>query len=187
MDFSLSLDQQRLQQRCLELAADFAARSAGHDREASFSVAARDQSRAGRHIGGTSLSDSRSNVDNERVAGGPASISAGSFSPWRSISLRPRPLHYLSVGDRVHVRVSANLRIDFDQLPVSNRSKDAGFSPYVRQLDSRLKVPALLIQLNAHNSGVCLTQFAADAQRMEKTPTSPPGHAGPGTPKMPGR
>ena len=35
MDFQLTDDQQRLQQRCLELAADFATRSADHDRDAS--------------------------------------------------------------------------------------------------------------------------------------------------------
>ena len=35
MDFLLSPDQQRLQRRCLDLAADFAARSAAHDRDAS--------------------------------------------------------------------------------------------------------------------------------------------------------
>ena len=46
MDFSLSLDQQRLQQRCLELAADFAARSAGHDREASHPIENYDRLRA---------------------------------------------------------------------------------------------------------------------------------------------
>jgi hypothetical protein len=52
--------------------------------------------------------------------------------------------------------VSANLRIDFDQLLVSDQSKVRRLFPYVGQLDSGLKVPALLIQLNAHNSGVCL-------------------------------
>ena len=46
MDFSLSPDQQRLQQRCLELAADFAARSAGHDREASHPIENYDRLRA---------------------------------------------------------------------------------------------------------------------------------------------
>jgi len=46
VDFSLSLDQQRLQQRCLELAADFAARSAGHDREASHPIENYDRLRA---------------------------------------------------------------------------------------------------------------------------------------------
>jgi alkylation response protein AidB-like acyl-CoA dehydrogenase len=35
VDFSLTQDQQRLQRRCLDLAADFATRSADHDREAS--------------------------------------------------------------------------------------------------------------------------------------------------------
>ena len=35
MDFQLTQDQHRLQQRCLELAADFATRSAAHDRDAS--------------------------------------------------------------------------------------------------------------------------------------------------------
>jgi alkylation response protein AidB-like acyl-CoA dehydrogenase len=35
VDFQLTDDQQRLQQRCLELAADFATRSADHDRDAS--------------------------------------------------------------------------------------------------------------------------------------------------------
>jgi alkylation response protein AidB-like acyl-CoA dehydrogenase len=35
VDFALTPDQQRLQQRCLALAADFAARSADHDRDAS--------------------------------------------------------------------------------------------------------------------------------------------------------
>ena len=34
MDFRLSKAQQRLQQRCRELAEDFATRSAGHDRDA---------------------------------------------------------------------------------------------------------------------------------------------------------
>jgi alkylation response protein AidB-like acyl-CoA dehydrogenase len=38
MDFQLSPEQQRLQQRCLELAADFAARAAQHDRDASHPV-----------------------------------------------------------------------------------------------------------------------------------------------------
>ena len=35
MDFALSRDQQRLQRRCLDLAADFATRSSAHDRDAS--------------------------------------------------------------------------------------------------------------------------------------------------------
>ena len=35
MDFQLTQDQQRLQQRCLDLAADFATRSSNHDRAAS--------------------------------------------------------------------------------------------------------------------------------------------------------
>lgn len=35
MDFQLSQDQQRLQQRCLDLAADFATRASDHDRDAS--------------------------------------------------------------------------------------------------------------------------------------------------------
>ncbi|MGA3003719.1 MAG: acyl-CoA dehydrogenase family protein [Acetobacteraceae bacterium] len=35
MDFELTTEQQRLRDRCLELAADFATRSAGHDRDAS--------------------------------------------------------------------------------------------------------------------------------------------------------
>ena len=38
MEFALSADQKRLQQRCLELAADFAARSADHDRDASHPI-----------------------------------------------------------------------------------------------------------------------------------------------------
>ncbi|HJU16403.1 MAG TPA: acyl-CoA dehydrogenase family protein [Stellaceae bacterium] len=38
MDFALSPEHQRLQQRCRELAADFAARSAAHDRDASHPV-----------------------------------------------------------------------------------------------------------------------------------------------------
>ena len=38
MDFQLTPEQQRLQRRCLELAADFATRSAAHDRDASHPV-----------------------------------------------------------------------------------------------------------------------------------------------------
>src|SRR5579859_5980911 len=38
MDFALSEEQKRLQQRCLELAADFATRSAEHDRDASHPI-----------------------------------------------------------------------------------------------------------------------------------------------------
>ena len=38
MDFAISEEHRRLQLRCLELAADFATRSAGHDREASHPV-----------------------------------------------------------------------------------------------------------------------------------------------------
>jgi alkylation response protein AidB-like acyl-CoA dehydrogenase len=38
MDFALTQDQKRLQQRCLELAADFATRSAEHDRNASHPI-----------------------------------------------------------------------------------------------------------------------------------------------------
>src|SRR6202030_2184603 len=38
VDFQLTADQQRLQHRCRELAADFARRSAAHDREASHPI-----------------------------------------------------------------------------------------------------------------------------------------------------
>ena len=38
MDFQLSQDQQRLQQRCLDLAADFSTRSSEHDRDASHPI-----------------------------------------------------------------------------------------------------------------------------------------------------
>ena len=38
MDFGLTAEQQRLQHECRELAADFATRSAGHDRDASHPV-----------------------------------------------------------------------------------------------------------------------------------------------------
>ena len=38
MDFQLTQDQQRLQQRCLDLAADFATRASDHDREASHPI-----------------------------------------------------------------------------------------------------------------------------------------------------
>ena len=38
MDFRLSKEQQRLQQKCRELAADFATRSAEHDRDASHPI-----------------------------------------------------------------------------------------------------------------------------------------------------
>lgn len=46
MDFLLSPDQQRLQRRCLDLAADFAARSAAHDRDASHPTENYDRLRA---------------------------------------------------------------------------------------------------------------------------------------------
>ncbi|MGH7097329.1 MAG: acyl-CoA dehydrogenase family protein [Stellaceae bacterium] len=46
MDFRLSPAQQRLQQKCRELAADFATRSAAHDREASHPVENYDRLRA---------------------------------------------------------------------------------------------------------------------------------------------
>ena len=46
MDFALSADQKRLQQRCLELAADFAARSSDHDRDASHPIENYDRLRA---------------------------------------------------------------------------------------------------------------------------------------------
>jgi alkylation response protein AidB-like acyl-CoA dehydrogenase len=46
MDFALSEYQQQLRQRCLELAADFATRSAGHDREASHPIENYDRLRA---------------------------------------------------------------------------------------------------------------------------------------------
>jgi len=38
VDFNFSKEQQHLQQRCLELAADFATRSARHDRDASHPI-----------------------------------------------------------------------------------------------------------------------------------------------------
>ena len=38
MDFQLTANQQRLQHRCRELAADFARRSAAHDRDASHPI-----------------------------------------------------------------------------------------------------------------------------------------------------
>ena len=38
MDFRLSKEQQRLQQKCCELAKDFATRSAHHDRDASHPI-----------------------------------------------------------------------------------------------------------------------------------------------------
>src|SRR5580700_9999335 len=38
MDFALTADQRHLQQRCLDLAADFAIRSAEHDRDASHPI-----------------------------------------------------------------------------------------------------------------------------------------------------
>ena len=38
MDFQLTSEQQRLQNKCRELAADFATRSAAHDRDASHPV-----------------------------------------------------------------------------------------------------------------------------------------------------
>ena len=38
MDFRITEEQQRLQQRCLDMAADFATRSAQHDRDASHPV-----------------------------------------------------------------------------------------------------------------------------------------------------
>ena len=47
MDFALSEEQKRLQQRCLELAADFATRSAEHDRDASHPSENYDRLRAG--------------------------------------------------------------------------------------------------------------------------------------------
>src|SRR5271165_472684 len=46
MDFALSPGQRRLQQRCLELAADFATRSAEHDRDASHPTENYDRLRA---------------------------------------------------------------------------------------------------------------------------------------------
>jgi alkylation response protein AidB-like acyl-CoA dehydrogenase len=46
VDFRLSPDQQRLQQRCLELAADFATRSADHDRDGSHPTENYDRLRA---------------------------------------------------------------------------------------------------------------------------------------------
>ena len=46
MDFALSEDQKRLQQRCLELAADFATRSSEHDRDASHPIENYDRLRA---------------------------------------------------------------------------------------------------------------------------------------------
>ena len=39
MDFHLTAEQQRLQHKCRELAADFASRSAAHDRDASDGLA----------------------------------------------------------------------------------------------------------------------------------------------------
>ena len=38
MDFHLTAEQQRLQHKCRELAADFASRSAAHDRDASHPI-----------------------------------------------------------------------------------------------------------------------------------------------------
>jgi alkylation response protein AidB-like acyl-CoA dehydrogenase len=46
MDFALSAYQKRLQERCLELAADFASRAAAHDRDASHPVENYDRLRA---------------------------------------------------------------------------------------------------------------------------------------------
>jgi alkylation response protein AidB-like acyl-CoA dehydrogenase len=50
MDFALSADQLRLQQRCLELASDFATRSSEHDRDASHPVENYDRLRAERFL-----------------------------------------------------------------------------------------------------------------------------------------
>ena len=46
MDFALTIDQRRLQQRCLELAADFATRASEHDRDASHPTENYDRLRA---------------------------------------------------------------------------------------------------------------------------------------------
>ena len=46
MDFALSSGQRRLQQRCLELAADFATRASDHDRDASHPTENYDRLRA---------------------------------------------------------------------------------------------------------------------------------------------
>src|SRR5690242_4304526 len=46
MDFAFSEDQKRLQQRCLELTADFATRSSEHDRDASHPAENYDRLRA---------------------------------------------------------------------------------------------------------------------------------------------
>src|SRR5215472_16235890 len=46
MDFALTVDQRRLRQRCLELAADFATRSSEHDRDASHPIENYDRLRA---------------------------------------------------------------------------------------------------------------------------------------------
>src|ERR1700760_4238003 len=46
VDFALTADQQRLRQRCLDLAADFATRSSEHDREASHPIENYDRLRA---------------------------------------------------------------------------------------------------------------------------------------------
>ena len=46
MDFALSSDQRCLRQRCLELAADFAARATEHDRDASHPTENYDRLRA---------------------------------------------------------------------------------------------------------------------------------------------
>lgn len=64
MDFALTPDQQRLRQRCLDLAADFATRSSQHDRDASHPVENYDRLRAegfltlsiGREWGGSGAS-----------------------------------------------------------------------------------------------------------------------------------
>lgn len=64
MEFALTVDQQRLRQRCLDLAADFATRSSDHDRDASHPIENYQRLRAdgflhltiGREWGGTGAS-----------------------------------------------------------------------------------------------------------------------------------
>ena len=51
VDFQLSSEQQRLQHKCRELAADFATRSAAHERDASHPVENYDRLRAEGFLG----------------------------------------------------------------------------------------------------------------------------------------
>jgi len=74
-----------------------------------------------------------------------------------AISVRPRPL-----------QLSANLRIDLDQLLVGDGSKVRRLFPYVRQL-AAVEMGCLLLILNGHAPQLVCHVFAGRNMRLLRT------------------